>query len=71
MFLCKLLEDPEFRMMASAPYVRAALLVALLHDIGHYPLSHAFEDFCEDVTTSEVTSERQILADSILFDSFV
>jgi HD superfamily phosphohydrolase/tRNA A-37 threonylcarbamoyl transferase component Bud32 len=70
-FLSKLLEDPKFRMIASPSYVRAALLTALLHDIGHYPLSHAFEDFCEDVAAHEVTSNYQILPDYMLFDSFV
>lgn len=70
-FLCKLLEDPEFRMMASSSYVHACLLVALLHDIGHYPLSHAFEDFCEDQFAHDVKSEYQIIPDNMLFDSFV
>lgn len=70
-FLSKLLENPEFRMMASSSYVRASLLLALLHDIGHYPLSHAFEDFCDEKFAHEVKSEDQILPDHMLFDSFV
>lgn len=71
MFLSKLLEYPQFRMLAKPEYVRATLLVALLHDIGHYPLSHAFEDFSEDMPAHEATTEGQILPDNRLFDSFV
>jgi len=45
-YLGILLGDPTFRMYcAERPKLEAALLAALLHDLGHYPLGHVFEDF--------------------------
>ena len=47
-FVLSLLGDPRFRLMAERSDIEAALLSALLHDVGHYPLSHMFEDFAEE-----------------------
>lgn len=41
----RLLQFPEFRLGATSTYVLATLLAALLHDVGHFPLSHMFEDY--------------------------
>jgi len=43
-----LLGDPLFRLMAEPLDVEAALLWALVHDVGQYPLSHMFEDLAEE-----------------------
>lgn len=40
-----MLSDVGFRLAVEAEDVQGTLLFALLHDIGHYPLSHMFEDF--------------------------
>jgi HD superfamily phosphohydrolase len=47
-----LLVRPEFRLAVEREDIEATLLLALIHDIGHYPLSHMFEDlegFGDDV----------------------
>ncbi len=54
-------------MLATPRHVRAGLLVALLHDVGHYPLSHMFEDF----TDKRLAGADQILSDDALFESLV
>ena len=36
--------NPLFRQIASIELIETTLLAALLHDIGHYPLAHDFED---------------------------
>jgi HD superfamily phosphohydrolase len=43
-YIGHLLNDPTFRLLVEPFEIEAALLLALLHDIGHYPLSHMFED---------------------------
>jgi HD superfamily phosphohydrolase len=43
-FVAQLLNDPSFRLMVEPSQIEATLLWALLHDVGHYPLSHMFED---------------------------
>ena len=43
--LTHLLRDPHFRLAVTADDLQGTLLLSLLHDIGHYPLSHMFEDF--------------------------
>jgi HD superfamily phosphohydrolase len=47
-FLSHLLNDPAFRLLVSRAEVEATLLWALVHDVGHYPLSHMWEDFAEE-----------------------
>lgn len=42
--LLTLMEDFNFRFEVEKEDIQAVLLYALLHDIGHYPLSHMFED---------------------------
>jgi HD superfamily phosphohydrolase len=59
-FLSKLL--PQLRLMAPPEYIQATLLVALLHDIGHYPLSHMFEDFVQPDTPGGPLSDEDLFA---------
>jgi HD superfamily phosphohydrolase len=47
-YLLHLLRDPSFRLMVDDYDVEATLLWGLTHDIGHYPLSHMFEDFATE-----------------------
>jgi HD superfamily phosphohydrolase len=47
-YLAQLLNDPNFRLMTEAADLQATLILALLHDVGHYQLSHMFEDFSAD-----------------------
>jgi HD superfamily phosphohydrolase len=42
--ISSLLSDVNFRINVDRCDIEGALLCALLHDIGHYPLSHMFED---------------------------
>jgi HD superfamily phosphohydrolase len=44
--LAHMLADVEFRLAVDPHDIEATLLVALLHDIAHYPLSHMIEDLC-------------------------
>lgn len=71
LFLSRLLDFPEFRMMATPEYIQATLLVVLLHDIGHYPLSHMFEDFAEEDNDIRRLAPGSIPTDDALFRSFV
>ena len=68
-FVLSLLGDPRFRLMAEPSDVEAALLWALLHDVGHYPLSHMFEDLAEE--ERRVGGGRTIPTDDDLFWAFV
>ena len=74
-FLLQLLRHAEFRMLATPDHALATLLVALLHDIGHYPLLHAFEDFTTEAvgrTRFATMPERsRPLSDESLFESLV
>lgn len=47
-YLAHLLNDARFRRIVEPQDLQAALLIALLHDLGHYQLSHMFEDFAAD-----------------------
>lgn len=64
-----LLNDPAFRLMAEKQDIEAALLWALLHDVGHYPLSHMFEDAAE--AEASAGGDRSIPTDDDLFWAFV
>lgn len=50
-YVSHLLNDSRFRRVADREEIEAALLLALLHDIGHFQLSHMFEDLANDQTT--------------------
>ena len=47
-YVAHLLNDPNFRLAADQHDIEALLLLGLLHDVGHYQLSHMFEDFASD-----------------------
>jgi HD superfamily phosphohydrolase len=47
-YLAHLLNDTSFRLLAERPDLEAAILLALLHDVGHYQLSHMFEDYASN-----------------------
>jgi HD superfamily phosphohydrolase len=64
-----LLRDPAFRLMVDQEEIEALLLSALCHDIGHYPLSHMFEDFAEEERLAG--GERRTPTDDNLFYAFL
>ena len=64
-----LLGDPAFRLMAERRDIEAALVWALLHDVGHYPLSHMFEDEAESERLDK--RSRLVPTDDELFWAFV
>jgi HD superfamily phosphohydrolase len=68
-YISHLLNDPNFRLMAEPIEIEATLLWALLHDIGHYPLSHMFEDLAEE--EKQHGGPRSIPTDDDLFWAFV
>jgi len=47
-YLSHLLNGPVFRLLISHHDLEATLILALLHDIGHYQLSHMFEDYASE-----------------------
>lgn len=47
-YLAHLLNDTNFRLLAEKSDLEATLLLALLHDVGHYQLSHMFEDYASN-----------------------
>ena len=55
-YVSHLLNDRRFRRQAEREDLEATLLLALLHDVGHYQLSHMFEDLASD-QVSDPTSE--------------
>ncbi len=61
--LTYMLGSVEFRLAISTTDAEAVLLFALLHDIGHYPLSHMFEDW----TGKDTRENDPILRDDDLF----
>ena len=58
-----LLSDVNFRISVNVSDVQGFLLFSLLHDIGHYPLSHMFEDILE----GKSYSDDPIVNDETLF----
>jgi HD superfamily phosphohydrolase len=67
-----LLRDPAFRLMVDSEEIEALLLMALCHDIGHYPLSHVFEDFAEEERRSGGTgAEVRTPTDDDLFYAYL
>jgi HD superfamily phosphohydrolase/tRNA A-37 threonylcarbamoyl transferase component Bud32 len=68
-YLTHLLGDPNFRLMVEPVDIEGLLLRALLHDIGHYPLSHMFEDFADEQRQGEGT--LTVPTDDDLFWQFV
>jgi len=64
-----LLRDPSFRLMVDQEQIEAALLGSLCHDIGHYPLSHMFEDFAEE--ERQAGGARMTPTDDNLFHAFM
>jgi HD superfamily phosphohydrolase len=47
-YLSHLLNGPVFRLLINQYELEATLILALLHDIGHYQLSHMFEDYASE-----------------------
>jgi uncharacterized protein len=68
-YLLHLLRDPNFRLMVDDHDVVATLLWGLTHDIGHYPLSHMFEDFAAEQV--QAGGARDIPTDEDLFWAFL
>ncbi|MEY2453551.1 MAG: uncharacterized protein QOD92_3125 [Acidimicrobiaceae bacterium] len=68
-YVAQLLNDHRFRLSVSRPDLEAILLLALLHDLGHFPLSHMFEDFSEEQSAYKPAEER-IPTDDDLFWTF-
>lgn len=62
--IASLLADEQFRENVTAAELEAVLLWALLHDVGHYPLSHMFEIFAQK---SSAQSDGMALGDRRLF----
>jgi HD superfamily phosphohydrolase len=63
-YLAHLLNDPNFRLSTEQSDLEATILLALLHDVGHYQLSHMFEDYA----TSQRGRERSESWKSVTFD---
>lgn len=51
MYVTSLVRDPYFRYVMDADDYALFFAAALLHDIGHFPLAHAIEDFREEEAT--------------------
>lgn len=69
LYLAHLLNDPAFRLSVEPADIEAALLWSLLHDVGHYPLSHMFEDFADEEVRRG--HDRTIATDDDLFWCFL
>jgi HD superfamily phosphohydrolase len=52
-YLAHLLNDPSFRLLCEPADLQATILLALLHDVGHYQLVHMFEDYASDQRTGK------------------
>ncbi|HWD24285.1 MAG TPA: protein kinase, partial [Acidimicrobiales bacterium] len=69
LYLAHLLGDPAFRLDVEPSDIEATLLWSLLHDVGHYPLSHMFEDFADEEVRRG--HDRTIPTDDDLFWCFL
>jgi HD superfamily phosphohydrolase len=67
-YVAALLSDARFRVLVDAEDIEALLLRALLHDIGHYPLAHMFEDYVEYF---RVAGDTHLPSDDDLFWVFI
>lgn len=68
-FILNLLRDPSFRLLVDPAGVQACLLSALCHDVGHFPLSHMFEDW--SAQQQRAGEPRTVPTDDDLFWAFV
>jgi HD superfamily phosphohydrolase len=57
-------QNPFFLQVVTAEDVRAVLLAALLHDIGHYPLAHDFEEADGELFDHEARTKSLLLRES-------
>ncbi len=55
-YLAALLAETSFLPFVAQPDLEAVLIWALIHDIGHYPLSHMFEGICSARSLEEVAA---------------
>lgn len=67
-YVSHLLRDTRFRLLVEPVEIEALLVMALCHDIGHYPLSHMFEDWAYFEAQA---GEHEIPSDDDLFWAFV
>ncbi|WP_131103134.1 protein kinase domain-containing protein [Ornithinimicrobium sufpigmenti] len=63
-YVSHLLNDSRFRRQAEREDLEATLLLALLHDVGHFQLSHMFEDLATDQAADRTAASwRELEAD--------
>jgi len=60
-YISHLLNDLAFRLEVDRHDIEAGLLIALLHDLGHYPLLHLFEDQAAQEGYAEVPLDDELL----------
>lgn len=60
--------NPFFSQVITPADVKALLLAALLHDLGHFPLAHDFEEADRHLFDHEVVTTEILLTDSTLRD---
>jgi HD domain len=60
--------NPFFSQVITPTNVKALLLAALLHDLGHFPLAHDFEEADRYLFDHEVVTKQILLTDSTLRD---
>lgn len=60
--------NPFFSQVMTPTDVKALLLAALLHDLGHFPLAHDFEEADRYLFDHEVLTKQILLTDSTLRD---
>jgi HD superfamily phosphohydrolase/tRNA A-37 threonylcarbamoyl transferase component Bud32 len=67
-YVSHLLRDTRFRLLVDPIEIQALLVMALCHDVGHYPLSHMFEDWSY---LEAQAGEHVIPSDDDLFWAFL